>query len=181
MNRSTKERLTVDVLPDCDPEIGRALWALEDTRHRTKAGLAGLADSVLDWTPTPTENSIGSLLYHIAAIETDWLYAEVLEEPFPPDVAALFPDDVRDSQDRLARANGTSLAFHFRRLDATRSRVLTAFRGMSVDEFRRVRDLPEYGVTPEWVLHHVMQHEAEHRGQMGVLRALAEQASTGRQ
>jgi uncharacterized damage-inducible protein DinB len=39
-----------------------------------------------------------------------------------------------------------------------------------------VRSLAEYDVTPEWVLHHMMQHEAEHRGQIGALRAGAEAA-----
>ena len=43
---------------------------------------------------------------------------------------------------------------------------LAAFRGMDIDEFRRRRHLPNYEVTPEWVLHHLAQHEAEHRGQI---------------
>lgn len=41
-------------------------------------------------------------------------------------------------------------------------------------EFRRVRSLPYYDVAPEWVLHHLMQHEAEHRSQIGSLRARAQ-------
>jgi uncharacterized damage-inducible protein DinB len=47
---------------------------------------------------------------------------------------------------------------------------------MHLDEFRRIRSLAEYGVTPEWVLHHLMQHEAEHRSQIGALRIAAERA-----
>jgi uncharacterized damage-inducible protein DinB len=45
---------------------------------------------------------------------------------------------------------------------------------MALPEFRRVRSLTHYDVTPEYVLHHLMQHEAEHRGQIGTLRARAE-------
>ena len=34
--------------------------------------------------------------------------------------------------------------------------------------------------APEWVLHHLMQHEAEHRSQIGALRARAQrQLSAG--
>jgi uncharacterized damage-inducible protein DinB len=33
---------------------------------------------------------------------------------------------------------------------------------------------PPYDVTPEWVLHHLMQHEAEHRSQIGAPRARAQ-------
>jgi uncharacterized damage-inducible protein DinB len=33
-----------------------------------------------------------------------------------------------------------------------------------------------YLVTPEWVLHHLMQHEAEHRGQIEMIATLASQS-----
>jgi uncharacterized damage-inducible protein DinB len=140
--------------------------------------LENLGDVDLDWAPAPRENSIGALLYHIAAIEADWLYAEVLEAPFPPDVVALFPVDVRDETGQLARVRGYALEEHLQRLDAVRSEVLEAFHGMSLAELRRPRELPEYVVTPEWVLHHLMQHEAEHRGEIGMLRWLRDLATT---
>jgi uncharacterized damage-inducible protein DinB len=57
-----------------------------------------------------------------------------------------------------------------------RGLVLEVYQQMTLEDFRRVRSLPNYDVTPEWVLHHLMQHEAEHRGQIGTLRAMAEQA-----
>jgi uncharacterized damage-inducible protein DinB len=178
MAEGTKQRLVVEILPGCEPEIGRLLWMLEETRRRTKEGIAGLSDAALEWASAPAENSIATLLYHIAAIEADWLYVEVLEEQsFPSEVVALFPEDVRDEHGRLTAIRGANLASSLDRLDAVRSRLLEVCRGLSLAEFRRVRDLPDYGVTPEWVLHHLMQHEAEHRGQIGVLRELIERAA----
>jgi uncharacterized damage-inducible protein DinB len=41
---------------------------------------------------------------------------------------------------------------------------------MSLAEFRRPRQGPSYTVTPEWVIHHLTQHEAEHRGQIVQLK-----------
>ncbi len=44
---------------------------------------------------------------------------------------------------------------------------------MTVEDFRRPRHFPgQYDVTPEWVLHHLIQHEAEHRGHIQTLRVL---------
>lgn len=177
MNLTTKDRLVIDSLPGYEPEIGRALAMLEDSRRRTTTCLTGIPASAVDWTPPSGENSIGSLLYHIAAIEADWLYAEVLEqETFPPEVAALFPEDVRDDQGRLTVVTGVSLNEHLARLRAVRDEVLAAFRGMTPAEFHRPRDLPNYEVTPAWVVQHLMQHEAEHRGQIDLLHAQAERA-----
>jgi len=43
--------------------------------------------------------------------------------------------------------------------------LVDALVTMSLSEFRRVRHLDDYDVTPEWVIHHLLQHEAGHRGQ----------------
>jgi uncharacterized damage-inducible protein DinB len=178
MTEETPMRLIVDIAATNDPEIGRWIWALEDTRRETLLSLKGLDQLVLDWTPPQGGNSIASLLYHIAAIELDWLYAEVLQapEPWPASVTALFSEEVRDVQGRLSEIRGEPLADHVHRLDVVRSSLLEAFRDMTLQEFRRARSLPDYDVTPEWVLHHLIQHEAEHRGHIQLQRTWAEQA-----
>jgi len=71
---------------------------------------------------------------------------------------------------------GVSLARHLACLETVRTALNEAFRTMSRREFRRTRQLPQYEVTPEWVLHHLAQHEAEHRGEIAVIRARAERA-----
>ncbi len=177
MNLDRIEHYGIEALPGYEPEIGRRLWALEDTRRRMKRSLEGLPQTVVDWIDPHGDNSIGTLLYHVAAIEIDWLYADVLGgKPWPPEVEALFPYDVRDEQGLLIAVRGVSLVEHARRLDEVRANFLASFRGMSIDEFRRARYFAAYVVTPEWVIHHLIQHEAEHRGQIGELRIRAEQA-----
>lgn len=160
-----------------DQEIGRWLWALQDARARTKEAMEGLTGALIDWQPPHGDSSIGTVLYHVALIEADWLYAEVLEQPeYPAEVQALLPHDHRDRQGHLTDAPGFSLADHLARLDEIRRRVLEVFRPMSREDFRRPRALPGYDVTPEWVLHHLMQHEAEHRSQLAALKLAAERA-----
>lgn len=174
MGEAAKDTRGVEALPGYEPEIGRVLWMLEQGRERTKDCVAGLPDDAIDWAPEPTVNSIGALLYHIAAIELDWLYVEVLEDrPFPPEMMALFPEDVRDERGQLAAARGYSLQEHLDRLDAVRDLLLAAFREMPLTDFRRLRICPAYDVTPEWVLHHLIQHEAFHRGEISLMRGLA--------
>jgi len=172
MTQAEIELNIVDAVAGCAPEIGTWLWALEDTRRRTKQSLDGLLPEIVDWVRPHGGNSIGTLLHHIAAIEIDWLYADVLEREFPPEVNALFPYDVRDDRGRLTQVLGLSLEEHVRRLDETRAVFLASFREMPLFEFRRVRHHAAYDVTPEWVIHHLSQHEAEHRGQIAELRAL---------
>jgi hypothetical protein len=103
------EQLRLEPLPALDPAIGRALWQLEGARGRLKKALNGMDETMLDWEPYPDGNSVGTLLYHVAAIELDWLYFEVLEQEFPPEVQALLPYPVRDEDGRLFAVTAVSL------------------------------------------------------------------------
>lgn len=176
MEPQPKDLLVLDDPLSQEPEIGRWLAALEDARRRTMRVLEGLSPTLLDWRSADDESSIGTLLYHLADIEADWLYVEALEQPMPPEVAALFADPTRDAHGQLHQVEGASLDEHLQRLDTVRNLLLDGYRRMELAEFRRVHRFTHYDVTPEYVLHHLLQHEAEHRSQIGALRAKAERA-----
>lgn len=169
----------VQILDSYQPEVGRAVWMLEAARWRLWECLSGLDTTVLDWQPTYGGNGIGTLLYHIAAIEADWLYTEVLQMPFPPEIDALLLFNIRDDTGRLTVVTNQSLAEHQHRLNVCRAHLLAAYQEMSLADFRRLRQFDRYSVSPEWVLHHLIQHETEHRGQIMEVRLLALENGAG--
>jgi uncharacterized damage-inducible protein DinB len=122
--------------------------------------------AIIDWRAADADSSIRTVLYHMADIEADWLNVEVLEQPLPSEVAALFPQPTRDAEGNLSHVAGFTLDDHLRRLAVVRSLLLDVYQQMTLTDFRRPRSLEQYDVTPEWVLHHLTQHEAEHRGQL---------------
>jgi len=177
---ATPERpsLVVEPILNAEPDIGRLLWAIQEARVRTLEQIEGLTQPVVDWQPPDGESSIGSVLYHVALIEADWLYVEVCEGDIPAEVLAMLPHPVRDEQHRLTHIQGYSVADYLNQLATVRELLLDVFRTMSLDEFRRARSFPHCDVSPEWVILHLMQHEAEHRSQTGGLRIRAERALT---
>lgn len=178
MSEQTREQRVVNIPDGYAPEIAPWIWGIEETRRRTRRAVAGLSPALPDWTDPRGGNNIGSILYHIAAIEIDYLYADLLREPFPADIVSLFPYEVREEDGRLTPIQGFDLDWYLHRLDYTRARLLEVFRAMTPDDFRRVRHLTDYviDITPEWVLPHLMQHESEHRGELVAVRAQAERA-----
>ncbi len=170
------EQRLMQPLPDCDPEIGRWLWSLDDARQRTVTCLTGIHPAAIDWTSPAIDNTIGTLLYHIMAIEMSYVYEDVLGLGWSSELEPLILHDVRDDQGRLWAVQGISLPEHLARLQASRVLLHKVYQPMALAEFRRPRQTDEYAITPEWVLHHLMQHEAEHRGQMMEARRLAELA-----
>jgi uncharacterized damage-inducible protein DinB len=164
-----RETLVAGSLPGYAPEVGAALWRLQDARDRTLRLLAELPPDLVD--REVSGNTIGTILYHVALIEVDWLFSEILESDLPAELAARFPAADRDEQGILTAVRGESVDDHRTRLAAVRDELLTRLRGMDDAEFHRARSLPDYDVSPAWVLHHLAQHEAEHRAEVGVVLA----------
>lgn len=174
MGDKVKQDLQVMPLEGYVPEIGRTVWMLEDVRQHTWNALKGVTPAVLDWQPPHGGNSIGTLAYHIAAVETDWLFVEALGTGIPENVLKDFPYEVRDGTGKLTTVSGLGLDAHLERLARTRAGLLNAYRTMTLEAFRWARPMEQYDVTPEWVLYHLFQHESEHCGEMMTVRALAE-------
>lgn len=140
------------------------LAVLHEARARTLATLGELRRGLDD--PSASGHSVGTLLYHLAATELDWLYAEVRQEAFPAEAEVWFPLDVRGEDGRLSVLTGEAPERHLARLSWVRGLLDDTFGSMSLAEFRRPRELEAYTVTPEWVLMHLALHEAHHAGQL---------------
>jgi uncharacterized damage-inducible protein DinB len=146
--------------------VGIWLSALQDARARTMRVLEGIQPNWLDFVPEDGGESISTILYHLAAIEASWLYEEVLQAAdFSPEIEALLPHDVRDDAGKLTTVSDT-MENHLDRLSIVRKNLLDVFLSMTPGEFEKPRSLPQYDVSPVYVIHHLMQHEAEHRSQI---------------
>ena len=122
-----------------EPTIGRWVWALEDTRRRTKLCLDGMEYEIIDWVPSEGVSSIGTILHHIAAIEMSYLHEEILELGWSKELDSLIVYDVNDGQGNLKVVKGESLESRLTRLDAGRSLLLKALRNMTIDDLYCIR------------------------------------------
>jgi uncharacterized damage-inducible protein DinB len=169
----TPEILAIPYILHPIPEIASALWSFQDARRRTLGLLAQIKPERLDQLPADGGSTIGSILYHMALIEADWLYTEILEQEIPTDIETLLPVPHRDEHGILGQFTGEGMEQQLGRMKLVRNRLLEAIESIDLANFRRLRLLPEYHVSAAWVIHHLTQHEAEHRGQIGeVLRTL---------
>lgn len=157
-------------------DIGVWLSALEDARARTLRVLHKVEPQWIDFVPEGEGESIGTILYHLAAIEASWLYEDILQIPLPPDVEAFFPYDVRDDDGKLTSVS-ESLQKHLSRLSSIREHLLHEFLNMTTERFWKALGLADYDVSPAYVIHHLMQHEAEHRSQIDAIRMKAKMGS----
>ncbi|NOK60905.1 MAG: DinB family protein [Chloroflexi bacterium AL-W] len=166
----TRKSLILHPLQGYALPIGHALACLQEGRKRTLQSVAELSIHDLDAHVEGSPNSIGSLLYHIAGIELDWLFGEILEQNFPAEFQSLFPLDARDKDGRLSVVAGIELQAHLQRLAFVREVLLKKLKFLDAEDFYRPRSLSRYDVNPAWVLNHLLQHETEHRNQIAHIR-----------
>jgi hypothetical protein len=154
-----------------DPEVGRWLSALEDCRRDTLKELDTVTPAMLDWLPEAPLNTMGTLLYHIALVEASWLLDDIFSGERGPDwLATVLPFEDRYGSGRLIQVAGEPIATHLTRLTTVRGYLLERLRTMSNEDFHAVRHLERYDAAPDWILHHLLQHEAEHRSHIAWLR-----------
>ena len=160
----------LDPVEGYDPGVGRFVAMLEDTRGRLFRDLADFDPADLDRAPGGSPNTIGTLLYHIAAIELDWLYADLLGRDFPDETAGWFPVDVREEGGRLTPIV-EPYDRHLGRLAWVRAQLLAELWAIADADLDRTYNPGPQESGGGFILHHLMQHEAEHRGQIGEIRA----------
>jgi hypothetical protein len=166
-----RERLILDPGLADAPEVGRWLAAMEDARRDTLRELEGVTEAMVDARPSESDNTIGASLYHVALIEADWLFDDIFEQDLSTtELAPLFPFDDRDAEGLLSAVAGITLADHLDRLARVRSVLLEKLAPMSIEDLTTARARPRYDTSPVWVIHHLLQHEAEHRSEIGWLR-----------
>ena len=179
------EQQAADVLAEImngdasETDIAAFLIALR-TKGETMQEVAGLSIAQLDWHPDEQTESIGTLLLHCDAIEWSWLHEDVLGTPsaeYPGDWSEALPIRVGAPQ-----VMGRSVGHYLQKLEATRERTLQILRGFTdADLARFVGEAePPPGeekrsrlFTIDWVIWHIIEHEATHVGQIELLRRLA--------
>jgi hypothetical protein len=166
-----RDRLTLEIDLAGEPEVARWLAALQDSRHDTLTELEGVTGEMLDTRPPGSENTIGTTLYHVALIEADWLFDDIFGQDLgTTELAPLFPFDDRDEEGILTGVAGVPLVEHLDRLAQVRSVLIGKIAPMSLEDFTAIRQRDRYDVSAVWVIHHLLQHEAEHRAEIGWIR-----------
>jgi uncharacterized damage-inducible protein DinB len=157
------------------PRIGLFLAQMEDVRTVTKRYIEDLKPEQLSWHPNPKVESIGTLLLHIAAVEFSWILEDIFGRPMGAEWEIAFP--IRAG---MSQVSGQPLLYFSDKLDAVRGEVRSALATLTDADLDRVIIPQDSGVSAEekpgytirWILHHLVEHEAHHRGQIAVMKRL---------
>lgn len=158
--------------------IGLLLAGMEDVRAQLRETVLDLSDEAVNSRLRPEVHSIAQLVLHCG--EAEWWWIQCV-------VGGKEVDDILESKvfwdvlDETNEPSGITAAECISEIDdvstLTRNR-LAAFSDEDLDTFfeREKRDGSKEDFSLRWILHHLIDHEAQHKGQILMLKRLLSQA-----
>lgn len=175
----TVQRLVLTPAAGVAVSVGHYLSGMEEVREQLRETVAGLSNDEIARRVLPEAHSIGALVLHIGEAEWWWMQCNISgHELTEDDRRQPFWDVLVDTGD-FAR-HGYSAQYCLGVLDDIRQqtrRLLASFTEDDLDRlFRYTRDGRAIEVSLRWVLHHLIDHEAQHKGQILMLKRLLGQS-----
>lgn len=152
------------------PRIGELVSMMNYARFTTLQAVQGLTPPQLDYLLDEDSNSIGTLLYHFAAVET-WYQAFTFEgrglsieeeRPWQPGFEM--------GQAALRELGGKPLEFYLELLEAVRAKTLEEFARRDNDWLYQEFPLWDAAGNNYFCWFHVLEDEINHRGQIRLIR-----------
>jgi len=167
-------RRFLDPAPGFEGEVAIWVATLDDARRQTKAVVEGLTVEQLAWKPPAGGNSIGQLLRHVALVELDWVITDLCgEKELPPGAPPLMTLD-----GPMAEPGPRPLAEFIEALDWCRALTKERLKKFPKGEIEATRTYRGEGVIKvfnvRWILYHLLDHEAQHKGQILAIRRMKE-------
>ena len=155
------------------PQIGILVSQMEWIRESVILATKGLSQPQLDFLVDSKSNTIGALLMHLAA--TDVIYQDLTFnklQDFSPENKTKWGAAMELGDEGRKQIKGHNLDYYVSALTEVRERTFKEFRKRDDKWFAEVDphffgDLPTNNFC-KWF--HVCEHEANHRGQMTVIR-----------
>lgn len=164
-------RYTIEPLEGFSNKIGELAFMLDHTRTLTLGEVSGFQRSDLDYLEDGSSNSIGALLYHIAAIEKVHQLITFENRDFTEEEFAEWGAAIELGAKARKEIKGKSLDFYLQLLHDTRNETLRLLREKE-DSWLYAGGAWPNGVpfNHYYLWFHVMEDEISHRGQIRMMK-----------
>ncbi len=166
---------TLNSVPGFAPEIGFYLGGMEEVREQLREAVEAMSDDHIGRPAIPGAHSIGALVLHIGEAEWYWMQGVVSGQKVTDQIrSAAFWDVLKDPR-RLSE-KGYPAEFCLNEIKKLREQTHETLAAFKDADLERIFSIERRGEIHErslrWILHHLIDHEAQHKGQILMLKRL---------
>lgn len=156
------------------PEIGYYLAGMEEVRAQLREIVADLSAKELSARMMPGSHQIGGLLLHIGETEWWWIRSIAAGEEIADEIRkAAYMDDTVETDFSLKGLDAAGCIAFLDSVNAASRKALAAFTDANLNDMIAYEaNGKPYESSLRWILHHVMEHEAHHKGQIAMMKRL---------
>ena len=162
------------------PRLALFYAQLEDVRNSLKNYANDWTREQLEQEPVPGFFSPAALLAHCAETEAWWIQMVIEGKCVmggPQRLSRGWCKPFEEEEGGEPVAKGQPLKTYLFLLDRMRRHTCEVLKGMGAEDLDRSfpftdQDGQDFSFSLEWVLHHLVEHEAHHRGQFALLKRL---------
>jgi uncharacterized damage-inducible protein DinB len=168
-------RRTLDAVPGFPTEIGFYLDGMEEVREQLREAVAGMSDDQIGRAAVPGAHAIAALVLHIGEAEWYWMRGVISGDKVTDEIRQAAYWDVLKEPKRFSEKS-FSAEFCLNEIRKIRQQTHQTLASMDDSSLDRVFTFERGGETHElslrWILHHLIDHEAQHKGQILMLKRL---------
>jgi uncharacterized damage-inducible protein DinB len=155
--------------------IGFYLSGMDEVREQLREAVTGMSVEQIGRRVVPGAHSIGALGLHIGEAEWWWIQCNVAGHKLTDEDRNSPYWDVLENPEGFA-SRGYSAEFCLQEIDRIREQTRGTLATLGDDDLERIFSFERRGKTHEqslrWILHHLIDHEAQHKGQILMLKRL---------
>jgi uncharacterized damage-inducible protein DinB len=170
------EKEIFEPFPNFPKQIGYYLSGMEEVREQLRKAVKDLSNEEISAKFTPNAHSIGQLILHNAEAEWWWIKCVAAGEELDEEEAKreAFWDVLLD--ENFASKN-YSAEFCIDAADKVRATCLETLKNFEDEDLEKYFGWNKHDGTRiekslRWILHHLIDHEAQHKGQILMLKRL---------
>lgn len=149
------------------PNIGVMVSMLEDLKNRITEQVKDLDQSQTDFLYDEDANSIGSLIMHLVSTEAYYQIETIEGRQFTEDEKARLGMAGALNDETKKRLRGKPIQHYLDLWNEVRQKTLAGLKTKDDEWFASNID---EGINYHWVWYHVMEHSANHMGQIGTIK-----------
>jgi len=161
--------------PGLSTGIGYYLSGMEEVRSQVVRAVKDISDNLIGKPAFLGAHSIGGLVLHIGEAEWFWMKMVVSGHKLTEEDRKAAYWDILDDVERVTR-NGYTTAFCLQEAEKIRNQTRDVLFGFNDSDLDRIISFERGGKTTEhslrWILHHLIDHEAQHKGQILMLKRM---------
>lgn len=157
-----------------DPQIGALISMMDDLKGRVTRNVQDLNQEQTDFLLDENANRIGALILHLAATEVIYqkltFYNEMFDEEDEADAEWIIAMDLGDKGREVLQ--GKDISYYLDKWSEVRSKTKELLKTKNDTWLMEERMFPNSDVSYNnyWAWYHVMEHQANHMGQMVLIR-----------